>query len=191
MTTIRRPSLTAAQIRHLRALCDARPHRSNGRAVEGPQAAALAAQIAEHRAAGVRVVDLIAAVGPGAYAVYQARRARPVHVDADQVVRLRAAGRTWEAIAGQLGVSRAGARAAWVKATGQPPPRSAPGMLTASQAAAILGCNPRTLRRWADQGRLRPVLVGTQRRYDPAEIARLRDHPPDEPVLRPGGQSGD
>ena len=57
----------------------------------------------------------------------------------------------------------------------QPKP-SEPKHLTASQAAALLQVSPKTVSRWAKEGKL-PLLgtLGGHRRYPAAEIRQLAD----------------
>jgi excisionase family DNA binding protein len=47
-------------------------------------------------------------------------------------------------------------------------------MYRLSQAAKLLGIHPATLRRWAEEGRIRCVRLGKERRFPASEIRRLR-----------------
>ncbi len=54
-------------------------------------------------------------------------------------------------------------------------------LVTSTKAAKLLGVSTSTLKRWADQGRLRFVLTaGGHRRFDRAELARFRSGMRDE-----------
>ena len=49
------------------------------------------------------------------------------------------------------------------------------GLLTPSEAAAILGVSPRTLSRWADENRIPVVILPSgHRRFRPQDINALR-----------------
>jgi excisionase family DNA binding protein len=58
-------------------------------------------------------------------------------------------------------------------------------MLTVPQAAARVGRNPETIRRWIRAGRLRSERVGTQHLVDESELDTLVDEPAD--IVPPGG----
>jgi excisionase family DNA binding protein len=68
----------------------------------------------------------------------------------------------------------------------QPKP-SEPKHLTASQAAALLQVSPKTVSRWAKEGKLPFVrTLGGHRRYPDSEIRALVDSLSEQPV----GESG-
>ena len=53
--------------------------------------------------------------------------------------------------------------------------RAGPRLLTISEAAAMLGISPNTLRRWADQGVVKTIkLPSGYRRFELTEIERKR-----------------
>lgn len=48
-------------------------------------------------------------------------------------------------------------------------------LITPDEAAELLGVTPKTLARWADDGRLwRTFTAGGQRRYDRDDVKRLK-----------------
>ena len=48
-----------------------------------------------------------------------------------------------------------------------------PGLFKPSQVAALVGVHPAMIRKLANQGRLKPIWVGSQRRFSIAEVRRL------------------
>jgi excisionase family DNA binding protein len=72
----------------------------------------------------------------------------------------------------------------------QPKP-SEPKHLTASQAAALLQVSPKTVSRWAKEGKLPFVrTLGGHRRYPDSEIRALVDRLSERPVNEEGQNPG-
>ena len=63
-------------------------------------------------------------------------------------------------------------------------------MYRLSQAAKFLGIHPITLRRWADEGRIRCVRLGKERRFPASEIRRLRGEQNEDACILYGRVSG-
>lgn len=59
-------------------------------------------------------------------------------------------------------------------------------LLTPSEVAALFRVNPKTVTRWAQQGKLRSIrTLGGHRRYSEAEIQAFLDDPQGVPLPRP------
>ena len=55
-------------------------------------------------------------------------------------------------------------------------------LLPPNRAALLLGCDPATLRRWSNEGKLTPVTTpGGHRRYQLSELRKFIGLPPPEP----------
>jgi excisionase family DNA binding protein len=55
-------------------------------------------------------------------------------------------------------------------------------LLSAAEAAAMLRVDPKTITRWAKQGRLHSVrTLGGDRRYPASDVRRLREPPDEDP----------
>jgi excisionase family DNA binding protein len=73
----------------------------------------------------------------------------------------------------------------------QPPRHSSPGifetrLLTGAEVAALFRVDPKTVARWAQQGKLHSIrTVGGHRRYSEAEIETLLGGAAQVPVPRP------
>jgi len=63
-------------------------------------------------------------------------------------------------------------------------------MYRLSQAARLLGIHPHTLRRWSDEGRIRCVRLGKERRFPASEIRRLRGEQNENSLILYGRVSG-
>ena len=62
-------------------------------------------------------------------------------------------------------------------------------LLTPSEVAALFRVNPKTVTRWAQQGKLHSIrTLGGHRRYSEAEIQQFLDDPQRVPLPRAAGE---